>query len=145
MRVSGAGLERLKKFEALRLNAYKDVAGKWTIGYGHLILPDEQYLRSGPITAAKAESLLRADLATAERAVGTLVVMKLSQSQFDALVSFVFNVGAGAFARSDMLQLINAGNFNGAAAQFPRWTRAGGRQSAGLLARRAVEQNLFLS
>lgn len=145
-KVSAAGLEKIKRFEELRLKPYNDVGDLPTIGYGHLIRPDEDYLLSpNGISEAKAESLLVADLAAAERAVKTLVDVPLTQSQYDALVSLVFNIGASAFATSTMLKLINQGDYNGAAAEFQKWNKVNKREVAGLTARRALEQQTFLS
>jgi len=144
-RTSAGGVERIKQFEALRLSPYKDIAGKWTIGYGHLIKPSESYLLSGQITPQKADALLRADLKGAENAVNKWVTVPLSKNQRDSLVSLVFNIGEGNFNSSTMLRLINQKKYNEAAAQFPRWIFAGGKQSVGLMARRASEQNVFLT
>jgi len=146
IRISRAGINKIKEHEALRLEPYRDAVGKWTIGYGHLIKPDEQHLvTGGKITEAKAEALLRDDLENAEAAINRLVKVPITGNQYDALVSFVFNVGEGAFADSTMLRKLNAGDYDGAAAEFPRWTKAGGMQLPGLVARRAKEQTLFLA
>lgn len=147
IKISNKGLDNLKLSEALRLKPYKDIAGKWTIGWGHLIkIPEENYLlEQKGISEEKATQLLRQDLATAENAVNKLVTVPLTGNQFDALVSFVYNVGTGAFERSSMLRILNQGDYNGAASQFARWTYAGGQQSAGLVARRAREQSEFIA
>ncbi len=144
-RTSAGGVEKIKQFEALRLSPYKDIAGKWTIGYGHLIKPNESYLMGGKITPQKADSLLRDDLKSAENAVNKWVTVPLTKNQMDSLVSLVFNIGEGNFKGSTLLRLINQKKYQQAASQFPRWVFAGGKQSVGLMARRAVEQNTFLS
>lgn len=145
IRISNAGINRIKEHEALRLKAYKDAVGKWTIGYGHLILPHEQALIGTTLTDGEAESLLRSDLAKAETTVNRLVKTALTGNQYDAIVSLVFNIGVGNFERSTMLVKINNGDYEGAAAEFPRWVYAEGKQLPGLIARRAKEQSLFLT
>ncbi|MGO4701721.1 lysozyme [Dyella sp. 2RAB6] len=142
MKTSALGIALIKQFEGLRSCAYPDAAGIWTIGYGHT--GDE--VRSGArIDAAQADGLLRQDLSTAEQAVRAWVTEPLAQASFDAMVSFVFNVGATAFAGSTLLRKLNAGDFEGAAAEFERWRYAGGRVLPGLLRRRIAERTLFLS
>jgi len=142
MHTSALGVALIKQFEGLRTCAYLDAAGIWTIGYGHT--GDE--VRSGfRIDAAQADALLRKDLGTAEEAVRAWVTQPLAQPSFDALVSFVFNVGATAFAGSTLLRKLNEGDMEGAAAEFERWRYAGGRVLPGLLRRRIAERTLFLS
>ena len=142
MQTSDLGVALIKQFEGLRTCAYLDAAGIWTIGYGHT----GEDVRSGArIRPEDAERLLRADLAVAEAAIHTLVTQPLAQPSFDALASFVFNVGAQAFAGSTLLRKLNAGDTEGAAAEFERWRYAGGRALPGLLRRRIAERTLFLS
>lgn len=142
MKTSALGIALIKQFEGLRTGAYLDAAGIWTIGYGHT----GQQVGSGMrIDAATAEAWLRQDLATAEEAIHSLVTQTLPQASFDALVSFVFNVGTAAFAGSTLLRKLNAGDVEGAAAEFERWRYAGGRVLPGLLRRRIAERTLFLS
>lgn len=133
MRISIAGLAHIKKWEGFRTNRYLDSAGKPTIGYGHLIQPWESY---DTITQAEAERLLVKDVSTAEAAVNRLVKVNLSQSQFDALVSFVFNVGQGNFAASTLLKELNAGRTANVPYELGRWVFAGGQRIAGLVNRR---------
>ena len=137
--LSAQGLDLVKRFEGLRLGAYQDAAGVWTIGYGHTgnVHPGQR------ITEAHAEQLLRKDVAWAEDAVRKNVDVPLSQGQFDALVSFTFNLGAGALQRSTLLQKLNAGDYAGAQAEFGRFVHAGGRVLPGLVRRRADEAELF--
>lgn len=137
-----AGVALIKSFEGLRLEKYRDAVGKWTIGYGHLILPNENFPR--PITEAEADALLRKDLQTSERGVHRLVTVDLDQDQFDALVSFTFNLGAGNLQSSTLLKLLNQGEYTQAADQFLRWNKAGGRVLSGLTRRREAERALFL-
>lgn len=140
-RISDAGLDLIKSHEGLRLNAYLCPAGVLTIGYGHTATTQT----GQQITEAQAEALLRQDVQWAEAAVRRNVTVPLTQSQFDALVSFVFNIGEPAFRRSTLLRLLNDGQRAAAADEFARWNKAGNRVLAGLTRRRADEQQLFLS
>jgi lysozyme len=97
------------------------------------------------VTQAQADAWLEYDLARSAQIVNSLVHVHLNQNQFDALVDFVFNVGAGNFRSSTLLRLLNAGNFAAAADQFSRWTQAAGKTMPGLVKRRAAERALFLS
>jgi len=119
--------------------AYPDTGGVWTIGYGHT----HGVIEGMTCTLEQAEAWLKADIQAAVDAVNRLVQISLKQSEFDALVDFVFNLGAGAFARSTMLKDINAGNLAAAAAQFPLWDHDAGRVLAGLLHRRLAEEAEF--
>lgn len=140
------GIELIKEFEGCRLTAYKCPAGVWTIGYGHTGMVDGKAIASGmTITAAKATELLRKDLATFEAAVNSYVTAPITQNMFDALVSFAFNCGAGALKGSTLLKKLNAKDYNGAAAEFARWNKAGGKVLAGLTRRRRMESILFLT
>lgn len=145
MAVSYAGLNHLKTVEGYRATVYNDIAGYPTIGYGHKLTAAERLAGLSRVTEAEAARLLASDLATAEAGVNRLVSVPLTQGQFDALVSFAYNVGVGAFSRSTMLRRLNAGDYSGAAAQFGRWIMAGGKPSAGLQNRRAGELALFNS
>ena len=141
MRTSDKGIAVIQMFEGLRLTAYDDGGGVQTIGYGHTgnVQPDST------IDEEEATRLLKADLLTAEQCVDECVEVQITQEQFDALVSFVFNVGCNAFNHSTLLRLLNAGNKEAAAAQFSRWTKDGGKVLAGLIRRRAAEAELFLA
>jgi lysozyme len=139
MDVSAAGIDLIKQFEGFRANAYQDSVGVWTIGWGHT-----SGARPGQtISRETATSLLRGDLQWAVSAVNRLVKVRLAQPQFDALVSFVFNLGEGNFAKSTLLRRLNAGDFAGAADQFAVWNKAGGRVLPGLTRRRSAEAALF--
>ena len=142
MKTSQAGVDFIKFREGVRLNAYKDSAGRMTIGYGHLILPGE-HLESG-IQESRAERLLILDLAVAEDAINRMVHAPLTQNQFDALVSLVFNIGTGAFHKSTLRSLLNIGNMTIAADEFLRWNKADGKVFEGLINRRRAERELFL-
>lgn len=137
---SDQGLALTEQFEGLRLTAYQDSVGVWTIGYGHTG-PDVQ--PGLTITQEQASALLLQDVAGAVAAVNRLVTVPLTQNQFDALVDFTFNVGQGNLASSTLLRELNAGNTAGAAAQFLVWVYAGGVQLPGLVTRRQAEAALF--
>lgn len=139
MQISKAGLDLIKNFEGLYLKAYRCPAGIPTIGYGHTA----GVAMGQTITQQQADDYLRRDVRQFERAVARLVTVPLTQGQFDALVSFAFNLGEGALAQSTLLRLLNAGDYAGAAAQFDRWNKAGGRVLPGLVRRRAAERALF--
>lgn len=139
------GIELIKEFEGCRLTAYKCPAGVWTIGYGHTGTVDGKLIGKGmTITAAKATELLKKDLAEFEAAVNGCVTAPITQNMFDALVSFSFNVGAGALRRSTLLRKLNAKDYEGAAAEFPLWNKSGGKVLNGLVRRRERERQLFL-
>lgn len=142
-RINDLGLARIKQFEGLRLTAYRDSAGILTIGYGHTSDALYRVEPGATITEAKATELLRHDLREAEAAVERLVTVSLTDNQFAALVSFVFNVGAGAFAKSTLLKKLNAGDYAAVPAELAKWTKAGGRHLKGLANRRAAEAGLW--
>lgn len=145
-RTSFAGIKKIISHEGLRLKPYKDEGGKWTIGFGHLIKPNEQYLlNSKGITEEKAKELLFKDLEETEKAIKQLVKVPLNKNQFDALVSFVFNVGKNAFAQSTLLRKINNNQIKDAANEFDRWIYVSGQKSPVLERRREKEKDLFLS
>lgn len=139
--VGPSTLAFIKAREGLRLSPYPDAAG-YSIGYGH-------YLGTKPvpssITAAQAEQYLLADARSAAIAVTNGVRVPINQNQFDALVSFVYNIGADAFRNSTLLQKLNAGDISGAANEFGRWVYVQGHVSDGLVRRRALERELFLA
>jgi GH24 family phage-related lysozyme (muramidase) len=147
-KINNAGLDLVKEFEGLarrlpdgRIAAYLDVVGVPTIGYGHT----KGVALGQIITVQQAEDFLREDLIEAESAVSEQVRVTLNDNQFSALVSFVFNLGAGALNQSTLLRELNIGNYTAAANEFPRWVNAGGQRLPGLVRRRAAERELFLS
>jgi len=137
---SDAGLALTKSFEGLRLTAYQDCVGIWSIGYGHTG-PDVHAGQT--ITELEAEALLRTDLAAAVACVNRAVTAAITQPQFDALVDFCFNAGRGNFLGSTLLRHINEGDPNAAVAQFGLWVHAGGEVVPGLVRRRQAEAALF--
>jgi lysozyme len=141
MQLSAEGLELIKKSEGFRGQVYRDVVGFPTIGYGHLIKPGETFPNG--ITEPQAAAILACDVQQAEQVVARLVKVALTQGQFDALVDFCFNLGAGRLAGSTLLRDLNAGNPDAAAAQLLLWDHAGGAVVAGLKARREAELKLW--
>lgn len=138
---SPAGFALTKHFEGLRLTAYQDVGGVWTIGYGHAG-PD---VHAGLVwTQEQADAALVADVQTAVKAVNDGVTFAINQSQFDALVDFTFNLGRGKLLGSTLLHKLNKGDITGAADQFLLWKYAAGKVVEGLLVRRQAERKLFL-
>ena len=137
MRSSDILINRLKKFEQLRLTAYQDAKGVWTIGYGHT-----GGVRKGDrISEVRAEELLRADMQTAEKYVKTLSRVD-TQGKFDALVDFAYNCGVGALKASTLLQYIQSGRKTWEIQeQFLRWVNSGGKKLGGLVTRRIWEAN----
>ena len=143
MKTSDKGIEQIKSFEGFRSMPYQDVVGKWTVGYGHLMIPGDGTVVGSPITMGQSTELLRKDLHTAEQAVNSCGV-ELEQNEFDALVSFTYNLGVGAFQRSTLLKLLKTGNKLSASGEFPKWSMAGGKEVPGILRRRHAEQDCFL-
>ena len=142
MQISQKGIDFIKREEGERLTAYLDSVGIWTIGVGHTGFIDGKPVTKGmTITAEKSRNVLMADLKRFESAVNSSVKIKLTQNQFDALVSLAFNIGEGAFLRSTLVKKLNAGDIQGAADQFLVWKNAGGRPI--LLNRRKREREVF--
>ena len=140
MKISDDGIEFIRQQEGVRHSAYLDSVGIPTIGVGHT----GQEVKIGlSWTDDQIDMALRSDLSTAEDCIAAHVEPDLTQSQYDALVSFIFNVGCHAFKTSTLLTLINAGNMEAAAQQFGRWNKAGGRVIEGLAKRREAERELF--
>lgn len=146
MKTSDNGVDLIKRFEGLELQAYQDIAGIWTIGYGHTGPDVQPGMR---ISEREAEELLKNDLRPREEAVTRLVSVSLNQNEFDSLVSFVYNVGIEAFRKSTARKRLNANNRIGAAEALTWWNKAtvSGvlREVTGLTRRRASERALFLS
>lgn len=149
MRLSESGLALLREFEGFRERAYPDPGSRdglpVTIGYGSTRYEDGSRIQLGDtITRERADELLRREVAETEAAVAGLVTVPLSQSQFDALVSFAFNVGTGALAKSTLLRLLNGGDYAGASDQLLRWNKNDGAVLEGLTRRRQRERAMFL-
>jgi lysozyme len=142
-KINSSGLELIKEFEGFSSSVYKCSAGKQTIGYGHVLLPGELFPR--PITKSEGEAILTKDVKKAEHGVDSLVHVPLTENQFSALVSFVFNVGINAFRKSTLLRLVNSKEHEKAAQEFKRWVFAGKKRLKGLERRREAESRLYLS
>lgn len=157
MKTSAAGIALIKEFEGLELKAYPDPGSggdPWTIGIGTTVYPNGTKVQPGDVcTEAQAEDYLRHDLAKFEAAVVRLTRGKATQGQFDALVSFCYNVGADedsdtiaeGLGDSTLLRKHNAGDYDGAALEFAKWNKAAGKVLRGLTKRRAAEAALYRS
>lgn len=145
--ISVAGIALIKEREGLRLKAYQDTGQVWTIGYGHTSAAGGMKVYPGlTITHAQSEQLLKDDLARMTYPViNDLVKVPLTQGQFDAMCSFIYNLGATQVSTSTLLKRLNQGNYNAAADQFGRWVYDNGVELEGLVIRRAKERALFLS
>jgi lysozyme len=141
MKVSQQGVDLIKQLEGFSAQAYRCPAGKLTIGYGHML----QDTSISEISSAMAEALLKVDIERFESAINRLVRVPLSQNQFDALVSLIYNIGIAAFSRSILLKKLNKGDFSAAADEFDRWVYVGKTVSVGLQSRRKIEKSLFIN
>ena len=141
MNISQNGIDLIKRVEGCRLKAYRCPAGVLTIGYGHT---GSDVSNGMVISQEKAENMLKMDLVVHCNNVTKLVKVPLNQNQFDALVSFEYNVGYGALSTSTLLRLLNQGKYTEASKQFERWVYAGGKPLEGLKRRRKAEKELFI-
>lgn len=137
------GLRLIRRFEGFSAMPYLCPAGYLTVGYGHVVKNPDAFRQ--PITEDEATKILTVDVETAERAVLRLISVPLTDGQFDALVSFTFNLGAGALQRSTLRRKINREDHEDAADEFLRWVWAGGRKLNGLIRRRQAEAALYQS
>ncbi|EBX3143159.1 lysozyme [Salmonella enterica subsp. enterica serovar Ealing] len=141
MKTSDNGRAFIRAREGVKLAAYQDGGGVWTIGYGHT-----RGVKQGQvINHEQADEFLDSDLRQVESCISERVTVALNQNQFDALVSFVFNVGRQAFSDSTLLKKLNEGNYRAAADQFTRWVYDNDQFVQGLYNRRVAERDLFLS
>jgi lysozyme len=138
-RVTAAAIELIKRFEGFRASPYRDVAGVKTVGYGHALLPGEHFTA---ISEDEADALLKQDIAIAGQRVLNHIFAPLTDNQFSALVSLVFNLGVTPL-KGTLGARLNEGLYAQAAAQFDRWVYADGRKLDGLARRRAAERALF--
>lgn len=144
MKISSAGVKHIKEFEGERLTAYRCPAGVWTIGVGHTSAAGEPTVVEGmKITANESAAILYRDLVEFEIGVDRLVRVPLKQNQFDVLVSFAFNCGLNALAKSTLLKKLNSGDYDAVPGELMKWTRAGGREIAGLVRRRRAEAKMW--
>jgi len=141
MKTGNKGIELIKHFEGCELEAYKCPAGVWTIGYGHI-----KGVKEGmTITESQAEEMLKSELNEYEGYINNLVTAELNQNQFDAMVSWVYNLGGGNLKASTLLKVLNSGDYDGVPAQMMRWNKAGGKVLEGLTRRRQAEADLFVA
>lgn len=146
MRTGTAGLDLIKSFEGWRAEAYRDAVGVWTIGYGHTAMAGAPRPVAGMvITRAQGEQLLRTDLLVYEAAVNQALTVVVSQNQFDALVSFCYNVGPGNFRTSSVLRYTNQGRFAAVPGRLLLWNKAKGKVLRGLTRRRMAEGALYIT
>ena len=145
MRTGKLGVDLIKRFEGFSATMYYDPVGLPTIGYGTLIdTASEQYLLTATLSVEQAESLLRLELWHTEQAINKMVAVALNQCQYDALVSFAYNLGSGALRRSTLLRKLNTNPDDPTIrAEFLRWVNAGGRVLRGLVRRRQAEADLY--
>lgn len=143
--ISKAGINLITSFEDLKLDAYDDGTGTWTIGFGTTVYPNGiRVQQDDHCTIEQAKSFFQHDLRRFQKAVNKAVLVTLSQNQFDALVSLSYNIGQNAFKNSTLLKYLNAGDYQAAADQFLVWNKGGGQILKGLVRRREVERTLFL-
>lgn len=144
--ISQKGYAIIKEFEGFRSQAYLDTGGVWTIGYGTIKYPNGVSVKKGDTcTQGQAEAWLLNDCLWVDACLDKCVKAKITQNQFDALASFVYNIGESQFMKSTMLTLINQGSMTAAANQFDRWIFDNGKRIEGLVNRRAKEKALFLN
>ncbi len=140
MNISERGISLIKEFEGCRLRAYKCPAGKWTVGWGST----GANIKEGTVwSQEQADAALAKHLAEFEQAVSDLITVPLTQGQFDALVSFTYNLGAGRLRESTLRRKLNAGDYSGAAKEFGKWISKGTAYESGLRRRREAERQLF--
>lgn len=149
MKASAAARAEIKDFEGLRLKAYRCQAGHWTIGYGSLLMPSGRRVRHGDtVSRAEAEALFDREVAEFENQLDRALAadgLTVTQNQYDALLSFVFNLDIARLTGSTLWKKLKAGDIKGAGAEFPRWVYAAGKPSKGLTRRREWESELFLT
>ena len=143
MNVPDKAYDLARSFEGLRLESYRDVAGYWTVGYGHLLTRDRSDAQYPPIAQEEAEALLASDLKKAAASVLRLCTASLTEGRFSALIDFTFNLGSGNLQVSTLRKLVNREDFDGAREELSKWVYAGGIKLPGLVRRRRAEQEIF--
>lgn len=145
MKCNDKGLALIKSFESCKLKAYPDPAtggDPWTCGWGST----GSDIKKGVVwTQEQADSRFLSDVSKFESKLKSLLKIDINDNQFSALISLMYNIGSGNLGKSTLLRLVNKRDFSGAAAQFVRWNKAGGKEMAGLTRRRNAEKDLFLS
>jgi GH24 family phage-related lysozyme (muramidase) len=145
MKINEAGLAFIREAEGLRIKAYRDATGIWTIGYGHTSSAGAPEVVTGlEISVDDAERILAADVKRFAKGVSDAVTVPLNDDQFSALVSFAYNVGLGNFHSSSVLKAVNTGDFDAVPRRLGLWVKAGGKTLPGLVKRRAAEAALFV-
>ncbi|MCH7293886.1 lysozyme [Acinetobacter higginsii] len=145
MSISAHGINLITSFEDLKLHAYDDGVGMWSIGFGTTVYPTGVRVKQGDYcTLEQAKSFFQHDLKYFQKAINEAVTVPLSQNQFDALVSLAYNIGSNAFKNSTLLKYLNALAYQDAADQFLVWNKGGGKVLKGLVRRREAERKLFL-
>lgn len=142
MKTNELGIELIKKWEGLRLHAYQDIVGIWTIGWGST---NPKVVPGQFISEEEASARLVTDLAVFEKAIQNMISVVLNSNQFSALVSLAFNVGPGNLKGKGLINKLNSGDYQGAADSFPKYNKAGGKEDLGLYKRRLAEKALFLT
>ena len=142
MKISQTGLDLIKKWEGYREKAYQDIVGVWTVGYGSTRIYGRKVLPSDSLTESTAVAFLEKELEEVG-AYKVLNKLNLNQNQFDALCSFIYNLGITNFNKSTLKKKLVAGDYVGASYEFIRWNKAGGKGVAGLTKRRIAESKLF--
>jgi len=143
MKISQAGIDLVKRFEGCSLTPYLCPAGYWTVGYGHVIGIGKTKPEKQLYTQEEVDELLRADLARFERGVLRYCTVHLSQSQFDACVSWAYNLGLGRLQRSTLRQKLNRQDYEGASKELLKYDKVNGKALKGLTRRRQAEYRLF--
>ena len=139
--INQAGIDLIKSFEGCKLTSYLCPAGVWTIGWGHT---GPEVVEGLVWTQEQADNALLDDLESAEHSVNSYVTSAINDNQFSALVSFVFNLGAGSLHQSTLLKKLNACDFDGAANEFLKWDFVDGQPNSGIARRRYAERSLFV-
>lgn len=147
MKINDKGIALIKSFEGCKLKAYQDSVGIWTVGYGATFYQDGSKIKSGDtLTQQQADELLSYHVDLFAEKVKPLIKGELSDNQFSALVSFAFNLGAGALSKSTLLKKVNANpEDESIRAEFAKWDKAGGKQLRGLTRRRKAEADIYFS
>jgi lysozyme len=145
MKTSNKVIELIKEFEGFRSEAYQDVIGVWTIGYGSTRVHGLKVVKGMKCSKEEAENYLWDEISEIEPRLARLIKVNVSQGMYDALVDFCYNLGTGNLEKSTLLKNLNAKNYNGAANEFVKWNKAGGAVLAGLTRRREAERDLFIS
>lgn len=144
MEYSKTGLQLTESFESCRLSAYQDSGGKWTIGWGTTYYPNGKPVQRGDtITQLQADSYIIQKYDDISYFLNRLLLVSVTQQEFDALCDFIYNVGTENFAHSSLLRYINSSNFTEAANEFDKWDHVNGKEVAGLLRRRQAETQEF--